>query len=69
MKSEIAESIAAAGKAGVITIAGASILGYTLGDAAAFAALVYTSLLIAKFLVDATLRFVRWMRARKSPGV
>lgn len=67
MKQEIAEFASAAGKGGVVAIAAGSIFGYTLGDAAAFAALVYTSLLIAKTLFAGGVYVTRWLRGRKAP--
>lgn len=66
MKQEFLEAASAAGKGSVVAIAAGSIFGYTLGDAAAFAALIYTTLLVAKLLIDSSLRFVRWLSARKA---
>ena len=67
MKQEIAEFASAAGKGGVVAIAAGSIFGFTLPEAAAFAALIYTSLLIVGWLFDRTRAAIRWFRNRKVP--
>jgi hypothetical protein len=67
VKQEILEAAAVGAKAVPVAVAGGYILGYTLGDAAALAALVYTCLLIFKVLFSGLVSVVRWVGGRKTP--
>jgi hypothetical protein len=64
VKQEILEAAAVGAKAVPVAVAGGYILGYTLGDAAALAALIYTCLLIIKLLLSGVLYV---LRVRKTP--